>query len=162
MKRKTLFEHIAQITTVSDPNYYESLSEDDKKTYSVFMIHRFLSMNPEWIETVNEMQKYSQQLKQVGTHKVYDEIIPKRKIFLKYVKPSTEKKYNQQVLDILKRHFELGEAHIKEYYDIYMKSSESKEAMLDIVRLYGLQEKEYKIIENEIYGLKTPKTRRST
>jgi len=119
-------------------------------------------MNPLWIETVNEMQKYSQQLKQGGTHKVYDEIIPKRKIFLKYVKPSTEKKYNQQVLDILKRHFELGEAQIKEYYDIYMKSSESKEALLEIVRKYGLQEKEYKIIENEIYGIKASKTRRST
>ena len=30
----------------------------DKKTLSNYMVHRFLSMKPEWIEVVNEIQRY--------------------------------------------------------------------------------------------------------
>lgn len=152
MQKKTLFDHIKQITGKSDTHYYDNLSEEDEKTYSVYMIHRFLSMNHNWIEIVNDVQRYGQQLKQRGTHKVYDELIPKSNIFLKYVKSKNERKYNAMVIDILKRHFELGEEQVKQYYDIYTKSSESKQELLGIVKLYGIQEKDYKKIEKEIYG----------
>ena len=150
MKKKTLFDHINQITRNSDSNYYDNLSEEDKKTYSVYMIHRFLSMNMDWIEDVNEIQKYSQQLKQSGTHKVYNEIIPKSKTYLKYVKSTSSKKYNQAILDILKKYYELGEAQVKQYYDIFTKSAESKRLLLDIVKLYGIQSGEYTKLEKDL------------
>lgn len=149
-KKKTLFDHIKQITGKSDPHYYSNLSEEDIKTYSAYMIHRFLSMNMDWVEVVNEVQKYSQQLKSRGIHKVYDEIIPKSNIFLKYVKSTKEKKYNQDTLDILKKHFEASERQAKDYYDIFVKSPDSREELLSIVRMYGVQEKDYKRIEKEI------------
>lgn len=152
MKQKTLFDHIKQITSKSNTNYYNNLSEEDKKTYSVYMIHRFLSMNSDWTEIVNEIQKYSQQLKNSGIHRIYDEIIPKSKIFLTYIKASKEKKYNQDVLNILKKYYELGELQVKEYYDIFIKTDEGKRQLLDIVKMYGVQEKEYKKIEKGING----------
>ena len=49
-KRKSLFDHITQITKVQNPKYWEQPSEEDKKTWSNYMVNRFLSMKPEWIE----------------------------------------------------------------------------------------------------------------
>lgn len=150
MQKKTLIEHVKHIINNSDSHYYDNLSAMDKKTYSVFMIHRFLSMNMNWIEVVNEIQKYSTQLKQRGTHKVYDEIIPKGNIFLKYVKPTQEKRYNKEVLEIIKKYFEVGEQTAKEYYHLFMQDKKSKHSLLNIVKLYGIQEDDYIKIEKEI------------
>lgn len=152
MKQKTLFDHIKQLTSQSDTQYFKNLSEEDKKTYNVYMINRFLSMNMDWIEIVNEIQQYSQQLKQDGIHRIYDEIIPKTKIYLKYVKPNTEKKYNKQVIEILKKYYELGSGQVEEYYDIFLKSPETIQKLLDIVKLYGVQEEDFKKIEKDLYN----------
>jgi len=150
MQKKTLFDHIKQITSKSDTNYYDNLSEEDTKSYNVYMIHRFLSMNVQWIELVNEVQKYSQQLKQRGTHKVYDDLIPKSNIFLKYVKASNERKYNQATLNILTQYFECSEREAKAYYDIFIKTTESKTELLEIIKKFGGEEREFQKIEKEI------------
>lgn len=150
IKKKTLFDHINVITTKSDGSYYKNLSEGDKKTFSVYMIHRFLSMNPDWIDIVNMIQKYSQQLKQDNTFRIYNELIPKSKIWLQYVKSKKEKKYDQYVVNILKKYFELGEEQIQQYYDIYLSSPDGKIELMRIVRMYGGSEKELNKIEKEL------------
>ena len=58
MKTKTLFDHIKQITNVQNQLYWDNITDDDKKTWSNYMVHRFLSMKAEWIEVVNEIQQY--------------------------------------------------------------------------------------------------------
>ena len=55
---KSLFDHIKQITNVQNTLYWDSLEEGDKKTWSNYMVHRFLSMKSDWIQVVNEVQKY--------------------------------------------------------------------------------------------------------
>ena len=55
---QSLFDHIKQITNVQNPMYWDSLEEGDKKTWSNYMVHRFLSMKSDWIQVVNEVQKY--------------------------------------------------------------------------------------------------------
>jgi hypothetical protein len=59
---KSLFDHIKAITTEQNPNYWETLDDGDKKTWSNYMIHRFLSMNPDWIQVLSEIQPYTQVL----------------------------------------------------------------------------------------------------
>ena len=58
MKTKTLFDHIKQITNVQNQLYWDNITDADKKTWSNYMVHRFLSMKAEWIEVVNEIQQY--------------------------------------------------------------------------------------------------------
>ena len=38
--------------------YWDTLTESDKKTWSNYMIHRFISMKTDWIEVANEIQRY--------------------------------------------------------------------------------------------------------
>ena len=57
-KVKGLFDHIKQITMFQNPKYWDTLNDGDKKTWNNYMVHRFLSMNPDWIELVNGIQQY--------------------------------------------------------------------------------------------------------
>ena len=150
IKKKTLFDHINAITLKTDRDYYKNLSEEDKKTFNVYMVHRFLSMNPNWIDLVNLVQRYSQQLKQENTFRIYNELLPKGKIFLPYVKSTNEKEYNEYVMSILKKYFELGFSELKSYYDIFLSSPEKKEELIGILRMYGGSEKELKKLEKEL------------
>lgn len=150
MTKKTLFDHITHITTINDSNYFKTLSDMDKKTYSIYMINRFLSINSDWVVYVNEIQKYTQQLKENGIHKVYNEIIPKKKVYLKYIKSSKNKKYNDDILNILKKEYELGSNQVKAYYDIFFKDEKSKAKLLELLIKYGTQEQEFKKIKKEI------------
>ena len=84
MKKKTLFDHIKQITNIQNPNYWEEISDEDKKSWSNYMINRFLSMKSEWTDLVNEIQKYPLESKEL--YKVYTSILPKKKQWLRYIK----------------------------------------------------------------------------
>ena len=69
IKRKNLFDHINAITSQQHSNYWDDISDEDKKSWSNYMVNRFLSMKMEWIEFVNEVQKYP--LKPKELYKVY-------------------------------------------------------------------------------------------
>jgi hypothetical protein len=58
----TLFDHIKQITDVQNPKYWDKLEDADKKTWSNYMVLRFLSMNTDWVSTVAQLQPLLQEL----------------------------------------------------------------------------------------------------
>ena len=84
IKRKNLFDHINAITSQQRSNYWDEISDEDKKSWSNYMVNRFLSMKMEWIEFVNEVQKYP--LKPKELYKVYTDILPKKRQWLKYIR----------------------------------------------------------------------------
>ena len=49
---KTLFDHLNAISKDQKPDYFKDLSEEDKKTWSNYMIHRFLSMNYDFVDLI--------------------------------------------------------------------------------------------------------------
>ena len=57
MAAKSLFDHIKGVT--SRKTKWEELSEEDKNSWSNYMITRFFSMEVELAEAINEFQKYS-------------------------------------------------------------------------------------------------------
>ena len=89
----TIFEWINQILTHKKP--WDSFNETDQKTFSPFIIHRWLSMDEEFIEVVNYFQKYA-----IGTleprevYKWYSDFLPKGNRFNKYIKSKKDKKYD--------------------------------------------------------------------
>ncbi len=92
IKKKGLFDHLNQITAVQSPNYWDKISEEDKKTYSTYMINRFLSMKMEWVDFVNEIQKHWNELSPKEHYKIYSSVLPKGKKYLKYIKIKNAKK----------------------------------------------------------------------
>jgi hypothetical protein len=95
------------------------LDEQDWDTFNSYMIHRFISMNPYYIELVNEVQTIlPTEKKQIYT--IYRELIPKRKVFLKYIKGNSSK-YNPELMELLSNHFECPKKEAKEYFNILGK-----------------------------------------
>ena len=56
-KKKTLFDHINHIREKKTENYFDTLTEEDKKTFVNYMVNRFLSMDMNLVEVIDQLQK---------------------------------------------------------------------------------------------------------
>ncbi len=113
----TIFDWLKQITY--NKGDWDSFSDDDKKSWNNYMVHRFLSMNPDYIEVVNIVQKY-QYLTDKQVYTIYKNLIPKRNVFLKYIKGKKDKTSAEDI-KYLADYFECSTREIKEYIDIVPK-----------------------------------------
>ena len=135
-KAKTLFEHLSGIKEKKTP--WESLSVMDRKSFEPFMVNRFLSMNMELLELVNELQMYTiGQLSPKDVYKLYLEVLPKKRSFDKYIKAKGSDKYNDKVLEYLSRYFEVSHREVKDYLEIL-----TKQDVVEIIQKYGVEKKE--------------------
>ena len=135
VKRKNLFDHINAITAHQHPNYWDEISAEDKKSWSNYMVNRFLSMKMDWVEFVNEVQKYP--LKPKELYKVYIDILPKKKQWLKYIKGDKEMKYPNWVYEIVAKHLQCSMREASDAVDMYELSHGGQAELIDILIKYG-------------------------
>ena len=140
VKKKSLFDHIKQITDVQNPNYWNDISDDDKKSWSNYMVNRFLSMKMEWVDFVNEVQRYPLEPKEL--YKVYTDILPKKRQWLKYVKGDKKMKYPNWVYEIVSKHLQCSMREASEAVDMYELSHGGQAELVDILIKYGKTEDE--------------------
>ncbi len=138
MKTKSLFDHIKQITNVQNTLYWDSLSDGDKKSWSNYMVHRFLSMKEEWIQVVNEIQKYWE-IQPKNLYQFYIDIIPRGRTFLRYVKSKKKSKVEKWAMEHLKDYFQTSSREIEEYLEIL-----TRQQVETIIMKYGITDKELK------------------
>jgi coenzyme F420-reducing hydrogenase alpha subunit len=110
-KPKNIFDHIKNITTVKS----EYLGDEGWNNY---MINRFLSMNRDYCEVVNFIQKNTWQLKGEYLYNLYKDIIPKQFVRLNYMKSTNVKKYDDREIESVKNYFEISEKEAKEYIGV--------------------------------------------
>ena len=140
VKAKTIFQHLSGIKEKKQS--WESLTEMDKKSFSPFIINRWLSMNLDLLPIVNELQKYT-----IGTlsardvYKLYLDFLPKKKTFDKYVKGKKSSKYNKDMLAYLSQWYGVSQSEVKDYLEIL-----SKDDVKSILKNYGLTDKEIKVL----------------
>ena len=139
IKKKSLFDHIKQITSVQNPNYWSSLSEEDKKSWSNYMVHRFLSMKMEWIELVNELQKYNLEPKEL--YKLYTNILPKGKQWLKYIKGEKKMQYADWLVNVVANEMKVSKKEAYEAVDMYMLSEGGILELREICVKWGVEPK---------------------
>ncbi|MBC8428440.1 hypothetical protein H8D04_01010 [bacterium] len=139
---KTLFDHINHITAKQTKGYWDEISDADKKSFSNYMVHRFLSMNMNWIDIVNEFQKYN--LRPQDLYKLYTNILPKGKQWLKYTKGKKSMKYEKWVIEIVAKHYESSLVEAQEYLDVFYSTEQNKANLKTILQKYGVDPKELK------------------
>ena len=140
VKKKILFDHIKQITDIQNPNYWDEISDDDKKSWSNYMVNRFLSMKMDWVDIVNEIQKYP--LKPKELYKVYTDILPKKRQWLKYIKGDKKMKYPKWVYEIVSKDLQCSLREAKEAVEMYELSYGGQSALVGILMKYGRTEEE--------------------
>lgn len=142
MAAKKLFDHLNAITAEQDPNYFKKLTEEDIKSWSNFMINRFLSMKPEWVELIASIQPLTQTLQPEEMYKLYINILPKGKQYLKYTKGKAEDKYEQFLVELIKKEYDCSERHAIEYIEILYATREGRENIKYICEKYAIPKKE--------------------
>ena len=137
-KAKTIFEHLSGIKEKKVP--WKSLSDMDKKSFTPFLINRWLSMNMALLPIVNVLQKYTIGiLSPKDVYNLYLDFLPKKKSFDKYVKGKKEGKYNKELLGYLSSWYGVSQREVIDYLELLPKEDKIK-----IIMKYGLTEKEAK------------------
>jgi hypothetical protein len=147
---KGLFDHIKQITNVQDPKYWDKLEEEDKKTWSNYMVLRFLSMKHEWIETIATVQPYLQEVPPKAMYLALIDLLPKGRHFMKYMKPKGADKYEGWLVELVAKHYEASKLQSEEYLKIFYSTKSGKEKILQLCEDYGTDPKVIKKLKIKV------------
>lgn len=142
-KSKELFDFIGGITTNQTSEFFDELTEGEKKKYknSRYMIHRFLSMNSNFLPVVNELQRYSN-ISDRCHYLFLANILPKGKQYHKYIKGSKDDKYESWLVTLVAKHYEVSLNEAVEYLEIYY--THNKSALRELCEKYGIDKKQLK------------------
>jgi len=130
---KTIFDWLNEITITKTPP--EKISEESWEKWNSYMIHRYLSMNMGYIEIVNYVQKINPQNKQ-QIYSIYREMIPKKKLWLKYIKNENKRNY-QELAEYIAEYLSCSLGEADHYIDILRK-----EGVRHILWNMGINEEE--------------------
>ena len=134
-KTKNIFDWLQHITLYKTPA--REFADKDWDNFNSYMVHRFISMSPYYVEVAD----YAQGLMPTNKKEIYNfykEMIPKRKVWLNYIKKKN-KPYNKELVNLIKEYFEVGEAEASSYINIL-----DKKEVTSILRKIGIEEKESK------------------
>ena len=139
---KGLFDHINAITQDKNPKYWDMLEESERKTWSNYMILRFLSMKPEWIELIADIQPYLQEAPPKAMYLCLIGLIPKTRAFLTYMKPASSEKYEDWIIELVARYYSVSILQAEEYYLILHQTTFGKQHIKEIAEAYGTDPKQ--------------------
>ena len=111
---KNIFDFLEEITVRKSPP--ENFSQSSWEKWNSYMIHRYVSMSLDYIDIVNYAQKMNPQNKQ-QIYSIYREMIPKKKLWLKYIKNENKKNY-QEVSEYVAKYFSCSLGEADNYIDI--------------------------------------------
>tara|TARA_B100000927_G_scaffold151891_2_gene122432 strand:+ start:788 stop:1201 length:414 start_codon:yes stop_codon:yes gene_type:complete len=130
---KNIWDWLKQINYIkADPS---SFSDKDWDIWNSYMVHRFISMNQDYLDIVNEVQSINPQNKK-EIYTIYREYIPKNNKWNKYIK-SNVKQHKSELLTYLAKYWECSQNEVKEYLD-FLEDDE----ILRILERMGIQQKE--------------------
>ena len=141
---RELFDHIKWITEKQTKDYWDTLNDTEKKRWSNYMINRFLSMKMDWISFVNEVQQYN--LKSKDLYRLYIDILPKGKQWLRYIKRRKKMNYPNWLLEIMTKDFEISILEARHHLDMLYMTEQGKQEVREILMKYGTEEKLLKSI----------------
>ena len=121
----------------STKSHPDSFTEQDWDVWNSYMVHRFLSMNIDFLPLVNEVQKLTPTNKK-EIYSIYREYIPKNNKWSKYIK-SKVKQRNSELIDYLVGYFNISRREVKEYLNLLGDKEVTK-----ILSQLGVEGKEIK------------------
>jgi hypothetical protein len=146
-KSAGLFDHLKQVKSKKDPDWWENLSESGKKSWSTFMINRFLSMKMEYVDIVNELQPYVQHMEDCDVWRLYMELFPKDGRFYKYIKGKKGSDFPDFLVKLVADHFSVSRKEAENYIKIYLSTQQRKEKLIDLLNAYATDENKIKKVK---------------
>ena len=138
---KNIFQWLNELT-LSKPKS-NTFSENDWETFNAYMIHRFISMYQGYIEIANIAQRFHPTDKK-GIYNFYREMLPRKKMFLKYIK-SKIKTNPKEVKEYISKYYQCSLDEANEYIMLL-----GKEGVNNIFTKMGIEDKEKKSLTKKI------------
>ena len=132
---KNVWDWVKQINSIKSDS--SSFSNKDWEIWNSYMVHRIISMNPDFIEVVNQAQTILPQNKE-QIYLFYKEYIPKNNKWSKYIKSSI-KQPNTDLVNHIKDYFQCSSKEAKEYITLLDTANISR-----ILTDRGIETKELK------------------
>ena len=111
---KNIFGWLEEIIVNKSPLL--SISDESWDTWNSYMVHRYVSMNQDYVDIANLVQKINPQNKK-QIYSIYKEMIPKRKMWLKYIK-NEAKKEQKELEEYIAKYFDCSLGEAEHYIDI--------------------------------------------
>ena len=117
----TPFDHIKNLHTKK--KNWDEFNDEEKKNFNIFIINKALSFNPNYLNIVNLVQKYSAgQITQKEVFKIYFNLLPSKFRFYKWIKSKNEKK-DKEKINNLAMYFECSTKEAKDYLTLLDKKT---------------------------------------
>ena len=132
---KDIWGWLNEITLYKTP--VDQITDDSWDCWNSYVVHRFISMNLNFVELANYIQIIPYEKKK-ETYQIYREIIPNQKIYLKYIKSKQPKK-NQELVKKISNYFSCSSTESETYMDLL-----GKKGVREILVRIGTDDKESK------------------
>lgn len=147
---KTIFDHLKGIT--KDKVQWDALSDGDKASWDDFMVTRWLSMKPEYVEFLNELQVYRNAgLQGEQYYKVLFYSLPKETSYYKYVKKPKTFETNKSLLQLFSSIYKVSYRECLDIIKIF-RTLQLSEKFDEILSKRGLQEDEKEKLRKEMFN----------
>ena len=134
-KIKNIFDWLQHITLYKTPA--SEFTDNDWENFNSYMVHRFISMSPYYVEVADYAQSMLPTMKK-EIYNFYREMIPKRKVWLQYIK-TKNKPVNKELVEKIAEYYEIGTSDAHSYINII-----TDKEMFIILGEMGLDNKEIK------------------
>jgi hypothetical protein len=116
-KIRNIFDWLQHITLYKTPA--SEFTDNDWENFNSYMVHRFISMSPYYVEVADYAQSMLPTMKK-EIYNFYKEMIPKRKVWLQYIKSKT-KTVNKDLIEDIAKYYEIGAADATSYIEVMTK-----------------------------------------
>jgi|TARA_R110002012_G_scaffold100473_3_gene239121 hypothetical protein len=128
-----LWDWLDEITVKKTPA--SQFSSEDWDSWNSYMVHRFMSMGKNNIEISNMAQRFLPTDK-IGIYNFYCNMIPRKKVWNKYIKSGVKGK-NKELVEVIANYFEVGSHEADDYIDVI-----GKDEVKNILKSIGIEKKE--------------------
>ena len=141
VRTRGLFDHVKHIRQNQSKDYYDTLSESERKTFNKFMILRVLSMDSKIVEEISYISKYMEVLPDKQLYSLLIQCIPKDYKFYPYIKKSA-KDTDATILDCICKKFQIGNSDATEYYNLLIQTESGINELVNLIQSFGYSQSE--------------------
>lgn len=136
-----MFDHVKHIRSVQSPDYFITLSEENKKTFNHFMILRALSMDDEILQEISYLYRYFDKIPSDRFYQLLIALVPKSFKWVPWVK-SKVVRHSSELQKLISTHYQVSKRQANEYINVLTANDDGLKILLEFLQQKGVSDTE--------------------
>lgn len=146
---KTIFDHLKGIT--KEKVKWNSLDDADKKSWDDYMITRWLSMSPDYIRYINDLQIVRNSgIRSEDYYNMLFYSLPKKFNYVKYIKKSRIFEDKKELIDFFSNAYSVSKRECLDYIELFHILDMKNEFDL-LLQTHGIQAEDKEKLRKEMF-----------